>query len=299
MSTKKKLEGVLAVMCTPFDHYGEVDEGSLRNHIRYLVDKGGVHGVMPTGSTGEFTALSDDEIRRVLDITVDEVAGKVPVVPGTAAVSTKQTIERTQYAKDAGADGALIVAPYYCHPNDDEIYGHYHAICSEVDIPIVLYNNPGTSGVDMKPDLITKLAQLDQIQYVKESSGDMTRLTELITMCGDKVDIFCGCDTLTMEMFLMGAKGWVSPPANIIPEQCVKLYELAAVKKDIAKAGKLYLELLPLFRMFESSGQYVQLVKYGLEILGRPVGPPRLPLLPPCRESQLELEKLLKSLAKK
>jgi len=294
--TDRTFQGVFAVLCTPFDTDGAVDEIALRSHISHLIDKGGVHGIMPTGSTGEFTALSDQEIHRVIDIAVDEVAGRVPVVAGTAAVSTKLTIERTQYAKDAGADGALIVAPYYCHPNDDEIYGHYHAICAEVDLTIMLYNNPGTSGVDMKPELITRIAQLDQVKYIKESSGDMTRLTELITRCGDAADVFCGCDTLTMEMLLMGAKGWVSPPANIIPEQCVKLYELTAVRKDIETAGRLYLELLPLFRMFESSGQYVQLVKYGLEYLGRPVGPPRPPLLPPCRESQLALEKLLKSL---
>lgn len=292
----KRFQGVFAVLCTPFNENGEVDEGALKKHLRYLIDEGGVHGVIPTGSTGEFAALSDDEIRKVIDITVQEVDGKTDVIAGTAAVSTKQTIERSRYAKEAGADGALVVSPYYCHPNGEELYTHFQTLAQSVDMPIMLYNNPGTSGVDILPDLVVRIAECENIVCIKESSGDMTRICDILRRCGDKLDVFCGCDTLTMEMFLVGAVGWVSPPANIIPKLCVKLYDLAAVQKDIEKAKDLYFKLLPLFQLFESTGQYVQLTKAGLDILGRPVGIPRKPLLPPSEAAKQGLKKILDSL---
>ncbi len=289
----KKLQGVFAVLVTPFTEDDKIDENTLRKHLRFLIDEGKVHGIMPTGSTGEFTALSDDERMQIADIVIDEVNGAVPVVVGTAAVATKDMIRFSQYAEKAGADAIMVVPSYYCHPNPREIYGHYKALSENVNIPIVLYNNPGTSGVDMHPVLIAKLAQLDNVSYLKESSGDMTRVAAIQRLCGDKLTVFCGCDTLALEMFLMGAAGWVAPPANIIPRQCAELFELAYIKKDIKKAKNLYFKLLPLFTLFESTGQYIQLTKAGLDILGRPYGKPRLPLLPPEEKLINELKQIL------
>ncbi len=287
--------GVYVVMCTPFTKDGSVDEQALRQHVRNLIDVGGVHGVMPVGSTGEFAALTDDEIRRVIDVTVDEVAGQIPVVAGTAAVSTAKTIANTQYAKDAGADGALIVSPYYCHPNAEEIVGHFRAVSGAVDLPIMLYNNPGTSGVDIWPETVAQVAECDNIVCIKESSGDMTRVCDIMRRCGDKIDVFCGCDTLVMEMLLMGAVGWVAPPANFIPELCVSLHDAIVVDKDIDAARKLYYKMLPLLHMFESTGQYIQLSKAALNILDRPYGIPRLPLLPASDGAQRRLKAILDS----
>ncbi|MHC4460891.1 MAG: 4-hydroxy-tetrahydrodipicolinate synthase [Planctomycetota bacterium] len=292
----KKIEGVYAVICTPFTEDDQIDKTTLRKHLRYLVDQGNVHGIIPTGSTGEFAAMSEQELRQIADITIDEVKGKVPVVVGTAAVSTSDTIKRSQYAQKAGADGVMVVPPYYCHPNEREIYEHYKALAESIELPIVLYNNPGTSGVDMLPPLVARLAEFEQISHIKESSGDMTRVAEIMRLCGDKIDIFCGCDTLSMEMFLVGAKGWVAPPANMIPNLCVQLYQLAAVHKDIQQARELYFKLLPLFTMFETAGQYVQLTKAGLEILGRPYGKPRRPLLSPTGEDKQRLREILQTL---
>lgn len=292
----KKFHGVYTVICTPFTEDDKIDETALRKHLRYLVDQGNVHGIIPTGSTGEFAAMSDQELQQAADIAIDEVGGKVPVVVGTAAVATRDTIKRSQYAQKAGADGVMVVPPYYCHPNEREIYEHYKALVESIDLPIVLYNNPATSGVDMLPPLVARLAEFEQISHIKESSGDMTRVAEIMRLCGDKIDIFCGCDTLSMEMFLMGAKGWVAPPANMLPNLCVRLYELAAVQKDIQKARKLYFKLLPLLTMFETTGQYVQLTKAGLEILGRPYGNPRRPLLPPTDGDKQRLREILGTL---
>ena len=260
------------------------------------MEQGKVHGIVPTGSTGEFAALSEEERKKVAEIAIEEVNGMVPVVVGTASVSTKQTIQYSQYAQRAGADGVMVVPPYYCHPNEEEIYGHYKTLAENIDIPIVLYNNPGTSGVDMRPSLIARLAEFDQISYIKESSGDMTRVAEIMRLCGHKISIFCGCDNLSLEMFAMGVQGWIVPAANMIPQLCVELFELAAIQKDIVKAKKLYFKLLPLFTMFESTGQYVQLTKAGLDILGRPFGIPRKPLLPPTEQAKQHLKEILDSL---
>lgn len=289
------IKGIIPVVITPFDESGAVDEQSLRTHIRYLLSEG-VHGIIPTGSTGEFAALTEEEHKKVIDVTVDEVGGQVPVIAGTASVSTAQTIKMTQYAQAAGADAVMVVAPYYCHPDEDEIYGHFKALAEAVDITIVLYNNPGTSGVDMSPELVARLATFPNVNYIKESTGDMTRLMEISRLCGDDMKVLCGCDTLSMEMFLLGAVGWVTPPANLIPSLCVELYNKAAVDRDVEAAKSLYLRLLPLFSLFEGTGKYVQLTKAGLNSLGWSVGNPRLPLLPCSDTHVIELKRVLEPL---
>jgi 4-hydroxy-tetrahydrodipicolinate synthase len=286
--------GVYVVVCTPFTKDEDLDEEALRRHIRFLLEAG-VHGVIPTGSTSEFAALSEAERKRIVDITLEEVHGRVPVVVGTAAVSTRDTIMYSQYAEKAGADGVMIVPPYYCHPTEREIYGHYQAVAESIRIPIMLYNNPWTSGVDMQPALIARLAEIENIAYIKESSGDMRRVSEIMRLCGDKMTIFCGADNLALEMFAMGVPGWVAAPANAIPRQCVQLYELAVVKKDFAKAKELYFKMLPFFTALES-GQFVQYVKASLEVLGKPIGTPRRPLLRPSEEEIARLKEILDQL---
>ena len=293
----KKFQGIYAVLVTPFTKDDKIDEKTLRKHIRSLVNVGKVDGIMPTGSTGECAALSDEERMLVADITISEVNGAVPVVVGTSAASTNAAIRFSQYAQKIGADGVLTLPGYYSHPDPREIAGHYKALSDSINIPIMVYNNPGPSGVDMKPDLIAKLAENENVSYVKESSGDMSRVAAIQRLCGEKLTIFCGCDSLALEMFLMGACGWVAPPANLIPRQCSQLFELGYIKKDIRKAKQLYLKLLPLFTLFESSGKYVQLTKAGLEILGRPYGTPRKPLLPPDKDLLAEFKKILKDIA--
>ncbi len=290
------IKGILAVNITPFDESGAVDEKALRRHIRFLIDEGKVHGVIPAGSTGEFAALTEEEYRFVVKTVIDEVAGKIPVIAGAAAVSTSQTIRNSQFALDAGADAVMVVSPYYCHPDPRELLVHFKMLAENVDIPIVLYNNPGTSGVDMMPDVVAELAEYDNVNYIKESSGDMSRLMQITRLCGDKINVLCGCDTLTLEMFTMGAVGWVAPAANVIPNLLVQLYELAVQQADLTKARALYFKLMPLLGLFEDSGKYIQFSKAGLEIMGRSCGTPRLPLLPPTDEALAELKAVLGNL---
>jgi len=288
-----KWHGVYAVILTPFTEDEKLDEEALRKHIRFLLDEGKVHGLIPTGSTGEFASLSQEERKRVVEITIDEANGEVPVVVGSAANSTAETIMWSKHAEEAGANGLQIVPPYYCLPDDREIYEHFKAVAESVGIPIMVYNNPATSGVDVKPELLARLAEIDNICYVKEASDDIKRVGAIKRLCGDKITIFCGCDNVMFESFLMGAEGWVSGSANIIPQQCVKLYELTVEKEELDKARELYYRMLPLGDMLELEGKFVQYLKAASEMLGRPLGPPRRPLLPPLEEDRRRLKEAL------
>jgi 4-hydroxy-tetrahydrodipicolinate synthase len=276
----EKWHGVFAVVFTPFTDDESLDEKALRRHIDFLIEEGHVHGIICTGSTGEFASLSDDERRKVVGITLKQARHRVPVLVGAAANSTRHTILYSQYAEKAGADGLMIVHPFYCRPDERELYAHYKAVAANVHIPIMIYNNPYTSGVDIRPELLARLAGVKNIEYVKESSEDIKRVGQIKRLCGDKITIFTGCDNTMFESFLMGADGWVSGSANIIPKQCVELYALTT-RGELDKARELYYRMLPLGDMFELEGKFIQYLKAGSALLGRPVGKPRRPLLPP------------------
>ncbi len=290
---EKKYRGVYIVLSTPFDEQGEVDEAALRRHIRYLIDDCGVQGIIPCGSTGEFAYLSQDERYRVIEATIDEVDHKLPVVAGTAACSTREVIQNCAIAQRLGADGVMIVPAYYGGLSQEELYGHFAAVAKSTTLPIVLYNNTGTTHSDILPETVERLAEFDNIAAIKESSGVMQRVADIQRRCGDRIEVLCGCDTLALEMFAMGVEGWIAAPGNVAARQCVRLYQLAVEQKDFARAKEYYLKILPLFDLFESSGKYVQLAKAGLEILGRPLGKPRPPLLPPSAELQGKLKEIL------
>lgn len=292
----KKYQGVLVVTCTPFDEKGNVDEFALRRHIRYLIDKCGVHSIISNGSTGEFAFMTEAERTRVMEITLDEVNQKVPVFIGAAACSTRETIENAQRAKDAGADGVMVVSPYYGSLSQVELYEHFATLAKSVSIPIIVYNNPGTSGSDILPATVARLAEFDNIVAIKESSGVMQRVSEIMRLCGDKIEVLCGCDTLVLEMFQMGVKGWVAAPANLIGEYCVEFFDLAVKQKSFDRAKELYFKILPLMDLFESSGKYVQLAKAGLIMRGMSIGEPRRPLLLPDAQLHEELKTILGSL---
>jgi len=270
-------QGVFSAMVTPMTANQDVDYDGVASFADYLVGEG-VQGIIPLGSTGEYYALTDDERERVTAVTIDAVAGRVPVLAGTNSGGTRQVVAYSQKAQAQGADGLLLAAPYYALPTEDELFEHFRVVDSEVSIPIMLYNYPGRTGVDMTPDLVGRLAELDNVQYVKESSGDMTRVGEIIRRFGEKITVFCGCDTLALENFMMGSAGWVGGVVNVLPKMHVELYNLAVVQNDIPAARELYYRLLPVLSLMEGAGQYTQLVKAGCGLTGHPVGPPRGPL---------------------
>ncbi len=287
----KKFRGVYAVMLTPFKADESLDEAALREHTNWLIEQG-VQGVIATGSTGEAASLSEAERKRVVEITLDEARQRVPVLIGSGANSTHDTIMYSLHAQEAGADGLMVIHPYYCMPNERELFEHYKLLARSVRIPIMIYNNPVTSGIDMKPALLARLAEFENIQYVKDATDDIKRVGQIKRLCGDRISVFQGCDNVMWESFLMGADGWVAGMANILPRQCVQLWKLTT-QGQIDKARELYYRMLPLGDMLDSEGLFIQYLKAGSALLGRPLGKPRRPLLPPTKRDLMRLKAAL------
>jgi 4-hydroxy-tetrahydrodipicolinate synthase len=270
----------------------EPDYGKLANFTNYLIECG-VHGLIPLGSTGEYYALDSEDREAVAKTTIEAAAGRVPVVVGTNAGSTRDVVEASRQAQDLGADGVLLAAPYYSLPTPEELFEHFCMVNDALHIPIMLYNYPGRTGVDMTPDLVERLADLENVKYIKESTGDATRVSEIIRRCGENIQVFCGCDTLALESFLMGAVGWVGGVVNVIPKDHVALFCQAVEERDLFGARELYYRMLPILALMEGGGKYTQYVKAGCELTGHAVGPPRRPLLPLAAE---EIENLRETL---
>ena len=293
----KKFEGTYVVAVTPFDNKGELDVEALKENIDFYIENG-VHGLVVTGSTGEFAALSDEETKKIHETAVEHVNGRVPLIAGTAACSTKKVIETTSYAEDIGVDGALVVPPFYSKIDDEEIFNHYESIGTSVDLPIMLYNNPFTSKIDIKPELIAKISEIDNIKYVKESSGDITRIWKILELTKGKMTVFCGADNLALESFFVGAKGWICVAANIFPRETSLLYELANFEKDYKRALKHYQALLPLYNYLEDTGKFTHIAKYGLELRGMKAGLPREPFLPLSDQHKDKVKEIIKNIQK-
>ena len=287
-------EGTYVVIVTPFTKEDDVDLDSLGSNLEFYL-KNGVHGVAVGGSTGEFSALTLEEHKKIIKKTVDVVNNRVPVIAGTAACSTKRVIELNQYAKDVGADGSLIVPPFYSKIKDDEVYHHFKKIAESVDLPIMIYNNPFTSKIDMSPEFLAKLAKIDNLDYVKESSGDIARVWRIRQLTEDSMTVFCGADNLALEQFVMGAKGWICVAANIFPKETSRLYEYAKTG-EYEKAKELYSGLLPLSNFLEGTGKFTQVAKYGLDILDQNGGESRAPFLPLTEELKKQTRDIMEDI---
>jgi len=291
-SSRDSFHGVFAAMVTPMTAKEEIDYAQLAAFTHHLVRQG-VHGLVPLGSTGEYYALSAAERERVLRSTLEMVAGRVPVVAGANAGSTREVIAYSRQAEQLGCAGVMLAPPYYSLPRLEELFAHFRAVNNAIGIPIVLYNYPGRTGVDMPPEFIERLAGLKNVRYVKESTGEMPRITELLRRCGDRLGVFCGCDTIALESLLVGAIGWIGGVVNVLPKSHVSLYALAVVKKDYAAARKLFFRLLPTLELMEGGGKYTQFVKAACNLAGHPVGPPRRPLMPPSAAERALLREAL------
>jgi len=289
----KKFEGTFVVSVTPMTKDEELDLESFKDNLDYYIENG-VHGIAINGSTGEFATQSLEELKRVMDAAVEVVDGRVPLISGTAACSTRRVVELTKYAEDAGVDGALIVPPFYSKIDEEEVYEHFRAIDEAVNIPIMVYNNPWTSKIDIPPEGLARLAELDNVRYVKESSGDITRIPRILDLTDGKMAVFCGSDNLALESFFMGATGFICVAANIFPKHMSKLYEYANFERDYDKAKALYSTVLPLCNFLESSGKFTQAAKYGREYFGRTAGPPRKPFLPLSEEHKRQAEEIFR-----
>ncbi|MCK4350139.1 MAG: 4-hydroxy-tetrahydrodipicolinate synthase [Candidatus Krumholzibacteria bacterium] len=287
----KKFSGVFPPMITIFTSDFEVDEAATREHIDFLIDKG-ASGMIPCGSTGEFPTLSPAERRKVIEFTIDQVNGRVPVVAGTSSTATDETIEISRFAQDAGSDGVLIVPPYYYKLTEDEIYQHYKAVSDAIDIPIMLYNNPWVCGTYVYPPLVARMARDGILQYVKETHGDLSYVHESIQKGGKDLTLFFGRDENSFEALMIGAKGWVSGGANLVIEKEVEIFRLVKEGK-IDEAREKYFNILPFFYLTERKGRWIARVKAGLRMIGREAGDPKPPLLPLNEEEKAELRNVM------
>lgn len=287
------LEGVYAAIPTPMTEAQEVDGERLADFVDFLIAAGGVHGLVALGSTGEFYALTARERDTVVAVTLEAADGRVPVLVGVNAGSTREVVAYSERAQRQGAAGLLLAAPYYSLPMPEEVLEHVRAVDGAIDMPIMLYNYPARTGVDMTPERVERLAELDHVRYVKESSGNVARVAEILRRCGDKIAVFCGCDTVALESFLLGAVGWVGGVVNVLPQAHVALFNLALKTRDRTAARELYRRLLPVLALMEDSGKYTQFVKAGCGLMGHPVGPPRQPLLPASAEEVARLKQAL------
>lgn len=236
-------QGAMVAIVTPFKN-GQVDESGLRDLIEFQIANG-THGIVPCGTTGESATLSFKEHERVIEITVEQVNKRVPVVAGTGSNNTAEAVRLTKHAKDAGADGALMISPYYNKPTQEGLYRHFEKVAKDVDIPIILYNIPGRTAVNMEPGTIARLADIDNIVGVKEASGSMKQITDIVARCGDDFTVLSGEDFLTFPLLCVGGKGVISVSSNIVPRDMAELCNLFFAER-YGEAQKLYYKLLPL-----------------------------------------------------
>lgn len=286
------IEGVIAYPVTPFTADGEqVDTGSLAGLVEQLVTTG-AHAIAPLGSTGESAYLTEAEFDLVVDVTVNVVDGRVPVIVGASDLTTANTIRRARHAQKAGADALMILPVSYWKLTDREIARHYAAVGAAVDLPIMAYNNPATSGVDMSPELLVQMFDdVDNLLMVKESTGDLTRMQRIKELSGGALPFYNGSNPLVLDALTEGASGWCTAAPNLRPQPCLDLY--AAVRAgDPELAKKIYDDLAPLLR-FIVAGGLPTTVKAGLELLGTGVGNPRPPLLPLEADGRRELDAIL------
>ena len=210
----KQIHGIFAVTVTHFQENGEIDYAACAKHINWLIESG-VHGLLPLGATGEFSALTLEERKAFAEFAMKEVAGRVPVIIGAVSTNVDVTLEVAKHAASIGADGVMILPPPGLHPSQDEIYAFYKHISENVTLPVMIYNNPGSSGVNILPETLDKIADLPHMGFLKESTGDIMRLTRAVDELADRLVIFCGCESLAYESFVMGAKAWVCVLANV------------------------------------------------------------------------------------
>ena len=291
------LKGTTVAMVTPFTKEDGVDEAGMRENINYLIDNG-VDGLLVAGTTGESATITHDEQRKMIDILVDEVNGRVKAIAGAGSNSSKEALGLVQYAENAGADAALVITPYYNKPQQHGLYEHYKMLEESTNVPIIVYNVPSRTGTDIDVETIIKVAKLDKIVAIKEANPDMDKVSATLKGLQDQdvknFMIISGNDNLTLPMISMGAMGVISVVANVDPARMSQMVN-AALEGDFTRASKLHYELYDLMKILFIESNPVP-TKDSLNMIGRPAGHVRMPLAPMKDESTVKLTKVLKDL---
>jgi len=285
-----KFRGAFVAIVTPFID-GKLDEQGLKDLIEFQI-AGGTHGIVPCGTTGESATMSHAEHRRVVELTVKTVAGRVPVLAGTGSNSTSESIELTRAAKEAGADGALMITPYYNKPSQEGLFQHFKAVAETVDIPIILYNVPSRTAVNMLPETVARCAQIANIVGVKEATADLNQISQVIRLCPKDFAVMSGDDFTSMPTVMIGGTGVISVTSNVAPRDMAAMMD-AALAGDLAKAKELHYKLLPLMQAMFIDTNPVP-AKTALAMMGKiKSGLPRLPLYKMNEANEEKLKKVL------
>lgn len=293
-----KLHGTIVAMITPFTPEDEIDQDGMRENINYLIDRG-VEGVLAAGTTGESATITHLEQRKIMDILVDEVQGRVKAIAGAGSNSSKESLGLVKYAESIGADVALVITPYYNKPQQHGLYEHYKLLNDQTDMPIIVYNVPSRTGIDIDVKTIGRVSQLDNIIGIKEANPDLDKVSQIykkMEELGNRDDfsILSGNDNLTLPMISQGATGVISVVANVDPERMSQMVRYA-LKGDFANAMKLHYELYDLMKVLFVEANPVP-SKESMNMMGRPAGHVRLPLAPIAEENRVKLKGVLEGL---
>lgn len=280
--------GSIVALVTPFKKNLDIDFDAYGRLIDWHIEQG-THGIVPCGCTGEAATLSHDEQKQCIRFAVERVAGRVPVIAGTGSNNTKEAVNLTRFAKEAGADAALLITPYYNKPTPPGQIAHYTAVANAADIPNVLYNVPGRTGTNMLPQTVADLYKIQNVVAVKEAAGSLDQVSQILSLCG--ITVLSGDDSLTLPMMALGATGVISVAANVAPAKTAEMCNKFA-QGDLEAARKIHFELLPLFKgMFLETNPMP--VKAALAHMGMIENALRLPLTPMLPEKFAQLEPLL------
>ena len=286
-------KGVIAYPVTPFDQNENIDLPLFKKQVERLVASGS-HAIAPLGSTGVMPYLNDTEKEAITEATMQQVAGRVPTLVGVSNLTTERTIYHAQFAEKAGATAVMIIPMSYWKLSDQEIIKHYDSVASKISIPIMVYNNPSTSGVDMSPNLLKRLLEIPNVTMVKESSGDVQRMHYLRRELGEDVAFYNGSNPLALAAFSAGANGWCTAAPNLIPELNIALYN-AIQENDLQKARELFYQQMDLLKFIVAKG-LPRSIKAGLDLLGIGGGHFKSPLNALNENEVEELKNILKTL---
>ena len=281
--------GSIVAIVTPFKD-NKIDEDALRKLIEFQISNN-TSGIVPCGTTGESPTLSHEEHDRFIKLVVEYVDGRVPVIAGTGSNSTSEAIKLTRHAKEAGADGSLLIAPYYNKPTQEGLYQHYKAISEAVDLPQIIYNIPSRTGINVLPETVARLAEMENIVGLKDATGSLASTSEVIRLCGDKITVLSGDDALAFSIIAVGGKGVISVAANIIPKQMASFID-KCLNDRLKEAREDHYYLLPLFKAIFIETNPIP-IKECLSMMGKIKNEVRLPLYKMTKEHQKQLENVL------
>lgn len=291
MSTQQFV-GILAAVVTPLTADGsEIDPTGVKRQAEHII-AGGINGLVPGGSTGEFTTLTIAERKRVTELYIDAAAGRVPVVAGTGALSTAETVELSKHAAAAGAAAVMVVPPFYDAPSWEELLAHYGAVSDAVDIDIMYYNLPSATGVELPPAQFAELARKTRVTSYKDTGGDATKFASVLHNHAADITALNGWDTLSFAGLAAGAKAVVWGAASVIPQLCTEFYDALAVRSDLTAGRELWAKIFPICEFLEAHN-YAAAIKTGLELVGQDAGPTRRPVLPLAPEFRTKFKGLL------